>query len=942
MTDPLDPLANWNPVFKPEPTPGAPLQDWAPTIKPPAQAAPFDTAGWLPHFKDTVLDAPRRFWAHQQENADEALTQLGHGARDFFAGNVPSTEFHNPLTGGTAALTDPKKPSLLDRYVTSPAINAGKAGLGAMNYALSPFNSLTETLAKDPAKTLAKGLGASDTGAEFVGNLADATAQVGLPLAGETKIGRKLRGGDQAINAERALAAEKAKPQPTTEPNLRDPKALADQLFALKNHNLADTIDIKHRLEAAQKEITPALAEKMYRFKEGEAGVTLTPEEQALYDTHVAPGANEAKELFEVLSKRGLPPGALARSVDEDALGIIRRAAPQTDLPSGNPYRDTLGENTDYVPRMVAGKRGTLDRTLNETPQPSGSGRRGLSTSAESLKGRNYYAVEGADGERQIAYVDGKKIYIFDELGDATEIGELKTGQKAQPGAKFGDGMQLQTAKTGEIEKATGLKYYKNLVVNQAVQLRQLREAKRNSDFLEELKASPDFQKVAVPQDAVAPQGWRRVGIPQLQGYAFEPKIARALEQFWGKERGPVASALEKTNRLLTGSLFMTPVPHALNVLDHFAISKGVTGWLNPMNWPSAVRSASRATKAVATQNQDYLDMLRSGASLPSAGGNAADFGRLVLKSVGKEIEREPRKWTEIAKIYGYDTPIDLVKGWYRGSSKLLWGANDIMAMTRIYELEEQGMSRAAAIAEAEKHIPNYRIPPTVLGSPALSDFMENYQLFGRYHYGRLKSYGEIAASLRPSQMKQDPAGAMRSLDEVAAMALFDTYVYPALDKGAQAVTGNPDASYNRPGSATLRHLVSQAAQGKLTWDQLLPAIMAPNPGVRVGVEAATNRDTFTGKEIVGKDAQRKGDLGTMLRDILDAAGNQVAPIQMLQQGIKGKSDALRMLEGQFGIKNPLPQQTRNQARAPRYDQRNAKAREKAIERNPGLFDGNY
>lgn len=58
-------------------------------------------------------------------------------------------------------------------------------------------------------------------------------------------------------------------------------------------------------------------------------------------------------------------------------------------------------------------------------------------------------------------------------------------------------------------------------------------------------------------------------------------------------------------------------------------------------------------------------------------------------------------------------------------------------------------MSLEDALKETGRIIPEYRVPTRILDVPALSKLMSNRwaTYFGAFHYGLLKSFGEVAKS---------------------------------------------------------------------------------------------------------------------------------------------------------------------------------------------------
>jgi hypothetical protein len=100
-----------------------------------------------------------------------------------------------------------------------------------------------------------------------------------------------------------------------------------------------------------------------------------------------------------------------------------------------------------------------------------------------------------------------------------------------------------------------------------------------------------------------------------------------------------------------------------------------------------------------------------------------------------------------IGNATGHDVGVrDLVKVIYDGASRTLWWANDVPMMQRVLEIERKGMATREAIREAEKHMPNYRIPTEVMNSRAFSQLLQEpaFTVFSRYqHVSLLREHVE-------------------------------------------------------------------------------------------------------------------------------------------------------------------------------------------------------
>ena len=221
-----------------------------------------------------------------------------------------------------------------------------------------------------------------------------------------------------------------------------------------------------------------------------------------------------------------------------------------------------------------------------------------------------------------------------------------------------------------------------------------------------------------------------------------------------------------------------------------------------------------------------------------------------------------------------------------------------MFAVQRVLELERKGLSRAQAIEEAEKFIPNYYIPDEVLGSRGLRNAMTSSAfVFSPYHYGRLRAYGEAAKRLYSGNTPEmlDAAG------HLAATLFLADVVYPlasyAIDhglgegKGSFAPGPNDEKGWQktmRGGLWTLSALEKYYGKGG-DWGELAN-IMAGNimlsPGVNV-VSPIWNqgRDMFTGRPIATDPGLQGAAQGA------DWLAGQYYPGQLIEQGFKRGKD---------------------------------------------------
>jgi len=434
-------------------------------------------------------------------------------------------------------------------------------------------------------------------------------------------------------------------------------------------------------------------------------------------------------------------------------------------------------------------------------------------------------------------------------------------------------------ATTKEIEANTNLLYHKDALLNTLVRHVELKRAERAADFLDSFKESEDFNRIAVKfGTANIPEGWRPVSIPQFHGYAFEPRVADALD-YWGNKaaKGDRTWVLS-LNNFLRSAIFFNPLIHIPNIAVHWEVNRGLAKWLMPGEYANLWKTGSRATDAVIHLNDDYKAMLDSGVNLLYH-----KQGQTLQDMLFEKMHEEVRENQPLLKALASDlatTPQRLIKAIYGFSGKVTWASNDIATMQAIYEEMDHGKSLEQAIEDVGKHIPNYIVPSRIMDQRSISALMtnQNFTMFGAYHYGMLKSYGEMAKSILQGAGKEK----MEALDKLAMLALTNFFIYPTLDKIAQGITGDKSARVGRAGAATVPDLLARAAKGRVDMAQVIQAIVTPAILARMTIETAFNVNTISKKRLIGSH----GVSGALK----DEAVSAVAPIAMGERLATGKT----------------------------------------------------
>jgi hypothetical protein len=363
--------------------------------------------------------------------------------------------------------------------------------------------------------------------------------------------------------------------------------------------------------------------------------------------------------------------------------------------------------------------------------------------------------------------------------------------------------------------------------------------------------------------------------------------------------------------------MFWQPITHSLNTGGHWIVARG-WDWVTPSGIKSTLVDTSNAIKEVVTQGPKFQQMLRQGSALMSAGLNNKEFYNTLAKTFGEQIIKDPKRWNPMIRAFGFvgaNAAADFVKSFYGAMSKVLWKVNDVFMMQRVMELERKGMSTAQAIKEAERHIPNYRIPSEVLGSRTAQQIITAPVInsFSRYHYGAMSSFGHMATDL----LKGDAKTKFEATGHIAALAFLGFFAAPWINKAIQMATGNPKASGGARGPWAIPSNLRDMYNGDAGIFQGLSRFITISPLLKTAGETMTNRDWFTGKPIVEPGDQRQGRYGAMAGQTAEHLGeNLVSPYNAATTAARqGKALPKSLVEQSFGISDPsATQEAKKQA----------------------------
>lgn len=663
-------------------------------------------------------------------------------------------------------------------------------------------------------------------------------------------------------------------------------------LYRMGGHDTADKLEIKQFLKGVPKEISdPEVQEELYHAIEAKMADpnAQIPDHLALAEAYMRPYYEEQTAIINRLRERGDPN---IEPFLQDQGYVARRAVGHT------PMLDEAGGPRSNRDPIMGGKS-LFKKTTAQKKRTAG------------------WVLEDENGNRTFAR----------NPDPAWEHGQVIEGS-------FGRPMTVKQATTREIEANTDTRYHKNALVNTLDNVARLRRVERNLEVLDEVTTNlksegkawrsqwaypdPDTGRPTLRRNPTErPEGFVELPhVPQLRDWYFDPKVAEALRDYYPSPNEPLDSVLQKVNRTLTASLFITPIPHALNVAAHWTVGRG-WDWMNPGSYRTLAKTGTRAMVDVFTMSRNYQKMLREGSGLMAGDTQVRDFHKLLLEKAGAEFLDDPRAVGAFAKAAGL--PVAAIRKVYELSNKALWMSNDIFMLQRQYELEARGMSTRKAIFEAERDIPNYRIPPQVMGSRSVSQWLRdpNIMMFGRYKYGQARAWGVMFKDL----VKGTPEQKLDAAGKFLVAALVANVAYPIADAALQHLTGNKDAKLKRSGGFSMTDAAWQVGTGQKDAALGLSSFMSLAPLTSEGIAIAQNHDFF------GRPIRQPGSSAPAqaLQMGEYAAQNAFYPAGLAMEATKpGPGNAVSALGKLAGLELPAPGKEERKAKYKARDRRSA------------------
>lgn len=610
-------------------------------------------------------------------------------------------------------------------------------------------------------------------------------------------------------------------------------RSLGEDFQKLRGEYVNHKLRLNQEGNAIPKDLaTPANFKEIFKAREKDSAHIPTPNGVASHITNLSP---DAERLYD---------NHLKATFDQnDAIAaLIRQNHP-----------DMIGPDVEHhIQRLREGDTAQFN-ILMSNDDPTSPMYNALKVHADAAKDRKFYALERtADGKRIIISPTdaGYNYHVKGKIHKVTDPNFEFEANKPYKAGSFDTTMRQAT--TDEIAKHVlddnkkPMSYYQNAGFSANITNLQLGEMLRNLEALKDIRNNAEFKSNSTTNQGKAnKEGWAESNLPNFKGNYVHPAIKAALDDYAGIPQ----NALRRFASAVTKTLFWMPTAHINNVGAHWLSARGYENF-TPQGMKRLMETAPKAFMSVIKQDAFQAEMRREGAGTIYGGVLTRQPVEQLARTFQMDIKRNPSAWGPIADKLG--VPLKALGGMiYDNASKVMWSVNDVLLTQRVMELQKQGKSLHHAIVDAERDIPNYRLPIKIMGSrmlqQALSDPLK--VAFGRYHYGMFNSYANQFKDLLGNSAT--PGDRLAAAGRLMTTGLLLSVIYPMVwDKGAQWMTGNPDAKAQRRGPAAIPDKIIDAFQGKTDLMGAARSSLTLPPLTTTALETLQNRD-FRGKQIV-------------------------------------------------------------------------------------------
>ena len=594
---------------------------------------------------------------------------------------------------------------------------------------------------------------------------------------------------------------------------------ISDRFQQLQGETVADELSMQ-KLQKAMPErfMNDATMEQIYHAVDENNIASLPQDLQNFYAGHLKPLFDEANQIFRAIKK----------------------------------FAPSLTGTRPFIHRLAVGRQFWEPEGANASSDPI-IGSKSLKTNAAALKQRNYYVAEGPAGNREvISKADGGYTLWKNHQGQFVAEPDIPIKPK-ETLSIGGQDHTIKEATTREIEAhanfSTGeaAKYYHNPVLSAMDELLSLREMQRHLQFMDSLKTNGKFLRYATTNRQFAElNGWKKTTLPGFDTFYMDDPLRRVFNDYHhtGFGDNEALAHLRNFSQQVTKTMFWNPIPHAANVFWHWWVGRGWDWMPGTGGYRSLLKHTTESMKSVMSQDDFAKQLNKSGAAMMYSRLLTRDFMPNMAKALGMDIKQNPSRWDPITKALGVNIP-QLTETIYRGSSHAMWSFSDILLQTQVRRNMELGMDTEEAISHAERHIPNYRIAPELIGSGPVSRILSKVMqdsavsAFGRYHVGVFNSMAHIVKGLATGT----PAERTEAMGNVFALGLFAFVAKPILDAAVQYVSGNKNAETIPRGPLAPLENARDVLRGRKDLGQAINSSATVAPYLNAILETYHNKD---------------------------------------------------------------------------------------------------
>lgn len=650
----------------------------------------------------------------------------------------------------------------------------------------------------------------------------------------------------------------------------------------------------KEKIAELNKKIDEQIAG--YKTKE-----TLDPTEFDLFEKTIGPVLKESANLTAYLQSEGVLPTI---SLSKDTAGAF---FPRLGAPT---RKGALASIAELLTKETTGV-GKMDP--NRGPLPS------------AALEQKVFVHELPNGVRKVITFKGNDVVQWNNRTSKKYMGKPKEDIAA--GDKLGTGT-VKVATLDEVKAHTPFNYVDNSTLVAGYKLAELRSLAREHMAIKAFMETPFFKAnalevkpgAAVQYNAPMYEGFRDLAsydrYPQLRNYKFKDRVADMLDD---AARQRDQGLMRSINDFTIKNLMLVPFVHMHNELFHWYIERGLTGLTTPQGLKSLATTAPQAFMEVVNQGPLYREIAREGGNLLSLNAINSPYLEAAFKKATTEMKSDPG-FISIAKELGI-APAKLYNEVSKLSNQAMWTTRDILYTQIIMEKLKSGETMKEAIKSTEEHMPNYRLPSTILENPTnlrirmgnvtipftkkalrmptinrggsgiplglgysggrgVSKALQSpYVVFGPYKHGMLSSGLNTLKDIvsKEKGWKKNAKGVNSALALAAALYAYGILWGEGLfNQAAQELTGDSTAEVRAPGFA---HVVSSV---KDVWGEdpkkdaisLLSTLITPSPGLAIPLQAGLGFELYNRRDIYSP----ADPASTQIEDLALYLGRSLSP----------------------------------------------------------------